>query len=207
MIKTNDFFNKLANNIDKIYFPTINSYHDDKNYMMAHYAIELFNNNCLTYHELVKRLAKACDENTDTIHSITKQYIEDFEGYIYMKPKVIKEEEDVKLTDTFDSDDKLVCLFMGIKPKSVTPDLYYWDDSPFFYVSEHTPEKVMDAIIKYVKYRTSWDWLIPVVKKCLIGEGENGYNYQNLYDAICKVNITDTFNEVINYIKWYNAQK
>jgi hypothetical protein len=124
-----------------------------------------------------------------------------------MKPKVIKDEEDVKLTDTFDSDDKLVCLFMGIKPKSVTPDLYYWSDSPFFYVSEHTPEQVMDAIIKYVKYRTSWDWLIPVVKKCLIGEGENGYNYQNLYDAICKVNITDTFNEVINYIKWYNAQK
>jgi hypothetical protein len=82
MIPTSDFFNKLAKHIDEIYFPTVTK-HTNKECATVHYAIELFNNGCLTYHELVKRLAKACNEETDVIHSITKQYIVDFGGYIY----------------------------------------------------------------------------------------------------------------------------
>lgn len=78
-----EFFNKLAKEIDKTYFPDVVYYHDNKKCALVHYAIELFNNGCLTYHELVKRLAKNCNEKTEVIHSIVSQYIEDFEGYTY----------------------------------------------------------------------------------------------------------------------------
>ena len=82
MRTVSDFFNKLAFTIDNIYFPTVTK-HTNKECAAVHYAIELFNNGCLTYHELVKRLAKNCNEKKDIIHSITKKYIEDFDGYIY----------------------------------------------------------------------------------------------------------------------------
>lgn len=54
---------------------------------------------------------------------------------------------------------------MGIKPKMLSPDNYFWNDTPFFYTAEHTAEKAMDNIAGYVKYRTSWDWIMPVVNK------------------------------------------
>ena len=57
MKTVDDFFNKLAKHIDDIYFPTVKYYHDDKNCAKVHYAIELFNNSCLTYNKLIDRLA------------------------------------------------------------------------------------------------------------------------------------------------------
>ncbi len=83
MKKVNDFYNKLAIEIDSTYFPNLSCYRDSKECSLSHYDIELFNNGCLTYHELVKRLAKNCKEKKVVIHSIVSKYIEDFDGYVY----------------------------------------------------------------------------------------------------------------------------
>ena len=76
-----NFFNKLAQDIDKKYFPTVKYYRDDKDCTAVHYSIELFNNGALTYPKLIKRLAKSCKDTESNIHAIVKNYIEDFEGY------------------------------------------------------------------------------------------------------------------------------
>lgn len=60
---------------------------------------------------------------------------------------------------------RMIAEFMGIKPKLESPDVYTYSDMPFFSVRENTPENVMNAISKYVKYNSSWDWLIPVIEK------------------------------------------
>ena len=60
---------------------------------------------------------------------------------------------------------RLIAEFMGLKPKMLNPDQYYWSDAQFFHTVNDTPEKVMDDIVEYVKYRTSWDWIMPVVNK------------------------------------------
>lgn len=77
----NDFFNKLAKELGEKYFPTVKYYRDNKDCTAVHYALELFNNGCLTYHELIKRLAKSCRETEANIHAIVSKYIKDFEGY------------------------------------------------------------------------------------------------------------------------------
>jgi hypothetical protein len=82
---TNDFFNKLAKELDTKYFADVKYYKDDKNCAKVHYAIELFNNGCLTYTALINCLSKNCKDSKDNIHAIVKNYVI-FEGYEF-KPK------------------------------------------------------------------------------------------------------------------------
>jgi len=70
-----DFFNKLASEIDKTYFPNVKYYRDDKNCTKVHYAIELFNNGCLTYQKLIKKLSLACKDTETNIETIVSKYI------------------------------------------------------------------------------------------------------------------------------------
>lgn len=60
---------------------------------------------------------------------------------------------------------RIIAEFMGLRPKMISPDQYSWSDGPTFYTENDTPEKVMDDIVEYAKYHTSWDWLMPVVIK------------------------------------------
>lgn len=59
-----------------------------------------------------------------------------------------------------------------------------------------------------LEYHSSWDWLMPVVEKCLIGEAEcnEPVLITNIYDALTSISITGTFVAVVEYIKWYNNQ-
>ena len=87
---TEDFYNKLATEIRNLYFPKeIHGSTLNVNYQKANYTIELFNNGCLTYRQLIGRLAKNCKSTTITIHKIVSSYIISFGSYDY-KPKQIK---------------------------------------------------------------------------------------------------------------------
>lgn len=61
----------------------------------------------------------------------------------------------------------------------------------------------------YMKYHLSWDWLMPVVEKCLIGEAENSNDtlIKNIYDGLTEIDIASTHIAVVEYIKWYNRHK
>ena len=60
---------------------------------------------------------------------------------------------------------------------------------------------------KECKFHSSWDWLIPTLNKilpicCELDEMER---YWIITDQI--PSITDTFEAVVNFIKWYNENK
>ena len=61
-----------------------------------------------------------------------------------------------------------------------------------------------------LKYHYSWDWLMPVIKKCLnINEEENDEwekQYENIDDTFYQVEIIQTYQAVIEFIKWYNKE-
>ncbi len=86
----NDFFNKLCGELDKTYFPEVKYYRDNENTTKIHYTAELFNNGCLTYPELIKRISKATKDTKENIHKIVSKYIENFDGYVY-KPTTLDE--------------------------------------------------------------------------------------------------------------------
>jgi hypothetical protein len=97
MIHTKDFW-KVATDLKECYFPNvIHGNTEDKNYHAMKYAVECFNNGCLTYRQLIGRLAKYCDDTTEKIHAIVEKYIISFGGYKY-QPK--KQKNILELTST-----------------------------------------------------------------------------------------------------------
>lgn len=74
--------------------------------------------------------------------------------------------------------------------------------------------KFIDSFDLYAvefKYHSSWDWLMPVIEKCLKINEENLDDWEKYYEAIddsfYQINIEQTFKEVLNFITWYNNQK
>ena len=70
-----DFFNKAAKRIVTIFYPTVKYYGDNKQTIKIHRTLELFNNGCLTYDKMIKRIAKACNIAPEVIELILKDFL------------------------------------------------------------------------------------------------------------------------------------
>jgi hypothetical protein len=102
---------------------------------------------------------------------------------------------------------RILAEFMGLKPgyNSYTKK-YNWGDGIFFMTDGDTIEEVMDAIVGYAKYHSSWDWLMPVVEKILniCQESDEMEKYYIITDAIPE--IESVFAACIEFAKWYKNQ-
>ena len=59
------------------------------------------------------------------------------------------------------------------------------------------------------KYHESWDWLMDVIEKCLVGEAEqseeiSNTTIKNIYEGICNQDISFAYKSVVEFIKDYN---
>ena len=96
-------------------------------------------------------------------------------------------------------DNKLIAEFMGNSHKKLC-----WERIPKNY--QHLP--------KYFQYNTSWDWLMPVVKKIVEDTKEPLENvdmFDDLRDEIIEslttLDIESLYDSVTKFIKWYNKNK
>ena len=104
--------------------------------------------------------------------------------------------------------------FMGIRPKLESPDVYTWNDGVFFSVREDTPDKVVEAMERYLedKYKSDWNWLMGVVRRvvehCLEDDGLFlSDQYSSILDTVSLANIEDSYNVVLDFIEYYNRLK
>jgi hypothetical protein len=60
---------------------------------------------------------------------------------------------------------------------------------------------------KTLEYHKSWDWLMPVAKKCdvIISENDLDEWVSNIYYALSTIEIGIIYNTVIDFINWYNS--
>ena len=100
--------------------------------------------------------------------------------------------------ETIIGNEKIV-RFMGLKPKMESPDVYTYSDGVFFSVRENNPEKVMESIIKYVKYHLSWDWLMPVIGK-ISSNCEEPEELDDLKYALLCDDIETAWKFVVDYL-------
>ena len=109
----------------------------------------------------------------------------------------------------YSESNKRMVTFMDIKPHASSRDVYSWSDAPFFYVSENNLEKVMTAICGYVKYNSSWEWLMPVVHKCLKICHENMLNeWENSFaDKFLSCDIKMMYKEADEFIQWWEQNE
>ncbi len=97
-----------------------------------------------------------------------------------------------------EENNKLIAKFMGC-----THPFNDLTDATLYSVSYGTFEA------DELKYHTSWDWLMPVIEKCLIGEAEQDEKIsntliKNIYEGICSQNILFAYKSVLKFIEHYN---
>jgi len=88
-----------------------------------------------------------------------------------------------------EKNNKLIAEFMGLKEHEGS---YYL---PLYNSGDWVPDVELE-------YHTSWDWLMPVVKKC---RQDNRLEYFDfVYYAIEMCDINVTYKAVVEFIKEYN---
>ena len=90
-------------------------------------------------------------------------------------------------------DNKLIAKFMGWKPNE-----HHW---------------CLNGD-KDLQYHTSWDWLMPVVEKCLEkhnnlidGRDVIDTSYPSIAQALQVVSLKETYQAVVEFIKTYNSER
>ena len=115
-----------------------------------------------------------------------------------------KNTEQLKLYNM--KNNKLIAEFMGVEEaynpngndwvlKTTTPDAYGDTD-----ILESCKENEL-------QYHSSWDWLMPVVEVCLIGEAEqseeiSNTTIKNIYEGICNQDISFAYKSVLEFINY-----
>lgn len=97
---------------------------------------------------------------------------------------------------------KMIAEFMDLE----TPDGCYFE----YITKEGERSKPTHFIL--LEYHLSWDWLMPVIQKCLIGEAEHSEDVSNLaikniYEGICNQDISLAYESVVKFINEYNKNK
>jgi len=117
---------------------------------------------------------------------------------------------------------RMIAEFMGLKPRTMDGNSFYWSDSPFYHVALDTEEQVMQAISEYAKYHESWDWLMPVVETIegILNSKLNPFEV-SIHSKACQIysiGIIKTFGSdgstkieavwlaVLKFIEWYNEK-
>ena len=95
-------------------------------------------------------------------------------------------------------ENKLIAEFWGMELGD--DKTMYFDDAE----NLHPPTPVNE-----LKFHSSWDWLMPVIEKCLIGEAEqdeqiSNTTIKNIYNGICSQDISVAYESVIKFIKQHN---
>ena len=104
--------------------------------------------------------------------------------------------------NVFLGSNKLIAEFIGTLKSPNKKTIWFKNYNPIL------NKKIV--FINQLKYHESWDWLMPVVEKCLMGEAEHEKKgnelVNNIYEALTNISIIETYKAVIEFIKWYNNE-
>lgn len=105
---------------------------------------------------------------------------------------------------------KLIAEFMGLKP--VETFGRYSISLNHCTCREDTPEKALEGFGSVAKYHESFDWLMPVVEKCVTTSKPYEWDSHEkmtdiLHDALWTLNIVEVHKAVVDFITWYNENK
>ena len=94
------------------------------------------------------------------------------------------------------ANNKIIAEFMGM-------NIHHNDKSMMVTV---TPQGNEVIPIDSLQYDSSWDLLMPVISKCLVGEAEqseeiSNTTIKNIYEGICNQDISFAYKSVLTFIK------
>jgi hypothetical protein len=94
-----------------------------------------------------------------------------------------------------ETNNKLIAEFLGIQIEEGQERIYI--------------NGLGTELIEYT-FNTDWNWLMKAVEKCLTKldtyNVTTNEHYNNIHDSLWSINITEVYNAVVEFIKWYNEQ-
>tara|TARA_R110000751_G_scaffold7210_4_gene29827 strand:- start:3860 stop:4177 length:318 start_codon:yes stop_codon:yes gene_type:complete len=97
----------------------------------------------------------------------------------------------------------LIAEFMGLPYDADTKEYQFKNMYAGFGVMWVHEEELM--------FNKSWDWIMPVIEKCAIGEGEfdqlKSEQLGEVYDKLLNFDLPGTHKTVVEFIKFYNQNK
>jgi hypothetical protein len=112
--------------------------------------------------------------------------------------KAYNYEDSIKLNNLYAElrdNNKLIAEFIGLE---YAPKDKRWDD--WF---DKNGTRITYGIRIPLQYDTSWDWLMPVVKKCFC-TGDNTFEWDAIMDAMWTCDIKIVHNVVVEFINQHN---
>ncbi len=105
---------------------------------------------------------------------------------------------------TLTNRNKLIAEFMGVKTITID-ELKSTLEQNRENGLIHTPQA---HVVDDLKYHTSWDWLIPVVREILTRIDIDSIEYEthNLEYETLDADIKGAYKQVVEFIEWYNEQ-
>ena len=99
-------------------------------------------------------------------------------------------------------DEQLVAEFMGLTPSSVEGK--FW--------TRVTEDGIGEGELVHLHYKTSWDWLMPLVGKCYYIDFEaDDVEMSNLVGdiscAVLNIDIQETYDACVELIKYVNSKE
>jgi len=98
---------------------------------------------------------------------------------------------------------KIIAEFMGF---TYEKNIGWYDNDML--MSQNVYDNQDGNCFDELLFDKSWDWLMPVVEKCLIGEAEReDFIYQEIYEGLTNISLSQTYKAVIEFIKNYNKDE
>ena len=76
-----------------------------------------------------------------------------------------------------------------------------WFDSESVLRLVYTSDNTFDELL----FHSSWDWLMPVLKKCYTVGDDTG-QWDALFEALSTIEINEVYEAVVNFVQWYNNE-
>ena len=104
---------------------------------------------------------------------------------------------------TIEENNKMIAEFLGYEEQTDPTERWFGsfrDNNGVLHKNTNTEPLL---------FHSSWDWLMPVVEKCLIGEAEceKPKLIQLIYDALTSTDISETYKACVQFIKWQTEQQ
>ena len=104
---------------------------------------------------------------------------------------------------------KMIAEFMGARPITFTDKTKghsFWKDEGIEGRYGAFPDGSSNYFDYDKGYHTSWEWLMPVVKKCF-QTGDDTYEWDNIMDTLFTCDRDIVYAQVVEFINQYNKTK
>ena len=109
---------------------------------------------------------------------------------------------------TTEENNRMIAEFMGYEMNTV--EVTMPEKFRGITLFKHSEGAFTTTIFKFgdLRFHVDWNWLMPVVEKITILEEFHEWEFNSsFWDVFCQLDMSEIYNQGVQFIEWYNEQK